>query len=137
MRGRRPGPLSGLDGPEPPIGFTPGAFRREQVGHVVLRGPAGDGGGAPAGRDLYPFLCYLPDPDDEKRLHYYEMVYRYGPTHGDALVLEYDRGRRHPRREPVAGLEEAFTAELLARAFRRAPRPPWWCWKAALPVSGN
>jgi WD40 repeat protein len=100
-------------GPQPPGATAPGAFRREHVGHFVLRGPGPD-----AALDLYPFLCYLPDPDRHPRLHYYDAVYRYQATKKQADVLEYDRGYRYPRDEPIAGLEAAFTADLLAKAFQ-------------------
>jgi hypothetical protein len=101
-------------GPGPAAATEPGVFRREQVGHFVLRGPA-EGS---AVHDLYPFLAYLPDPDQQNRLHFYDSVYRYQATRKEATVLEYDSGQRHPRTEPMAGLEEAFTAELLAKAFK-------------------
>src|SRR5262249_22590667 len=42
-------------GPSPARATEPGSFAREAIGHFVLRGPGGEG------RDLYPFLCYLPD----------------------------------------------------------------------------
>jgi WD40 repeat protein len=79
-------------------------------GRFVLRGQAD--------RDLFPFLCYLPGPAGEKRLHFYEALHRYQPTRKEATVLEYDDGCRHVRPEPVAGLERAFTPELLARACK-------------------
>ena len=34
-------------------------------------------------------------------------------------VLEYDEGYRHLTSDPIGGLEEAFTAELLAKSFKR------------------
>jgi hypothetical protein len=69
--------------------------------------------------DLYPFLCYLPDPQQEKRLHYYDSIYRYTVARKEAAVLEYDQGFKQASSEPISGLEEAFTAELLAAAFGR------------------
>jgi len=99
-------------GPQPGTATEPGSFSTTEIGHFVLRGPEGEY------RDLYPFLCYLPDSQQENRLHYYDSLYRYQATKKEATVLEYDKGSRHPRPEPAAGLEEAFTAELLARAFK-------------------
>ena len=100
-------------GPEPSTATEPGSFARAQVGHFVLRGPEGQV------RDLFPFLCYLPAPDDAQRLHYYDSLHRYKAAGKDALALEYDEGFKQARPEPVAGLEEAFTAELLAEKFGR------------------
>jgi WD40 repeat protein len=99
-------------GPDPGTATEPGSFSGDEIGHFVLRGPGA------AQRDLYPFLCYLPDSQQENRLHYYDSLYRYQVTKKEATVLEYDNGERHARPEPVAGLEEAFTADLLARAFK-------------------
>jgi WD40 repeat protein len=99
-------------GPRPGTATEPGAFSREQIGRFTLCGP---GGGA---LDLYPFLCYLPDPRQESRLHFYDSLYRYQATRKEATVLEYDHGERHPRAEPAVGLEDAFTADLLAKAFK-------------------
>ena len=99
-------------GPEPGAGTTPGAFSSKEVGRFVLCGPGG------AYRDLHPFVCYLPDARRENRLHYYDSLYRYQAARKEANVLEYDQGERHPRPEPVAGLEEAYTAGLLAQAFK-------------------
>lgn len=98
-------------GPQPGTGTEPGRFSTKEVGHFILRHPGGH-------RDLFPFLCYVPDSQQEKRLHYYDSLYRYQATKKEATVLEYDNGERHPSAEPAAGLEEAFTAELLARAFK-------------------
>jgi hypothetical protein len=98
-------------GPQPGTGTEPGRFSTKQVGHFILRHPGGH-------RDLYPFLCYVPDSEQEKRLHYYDSLYRYQATKKEATVLEYDNGERHPRAEPAAGLEDVFTADLLARAFK-------------------
>jgi WD40 repeat protein len=109
-------------GPAPQETTEPGSFRREQIGHFVLRGlqlapsAAGDGGGI---RDLYPFICYLADAEQEKRLHFYDSIYRYRETRREVSVLEYDNGFRQASPEPVAGLEETFTAELLSKAFKR------------------
>ncbi len=99
-------------GPRPGAATEPGSFPAREVGHFVLRGPGGET------RDLHPFLCYVPDARQESRLHYYDSLYRYQAAKKEATVLEYDHGERHPRPEPAAGLEEAFTAELLARAFK-------------------
>ena len=101
-------------GPQPGAATEPADFSRKEIGHFILRGP---GGGR---RDLYPFLCRLPDSRKEERLHYYDSLYRFKPPRKEATVLEYNNGERHPRPEPVAGLEEAYTAELLAKAFK-------WC----------
>jgi hypothetical protein len=90
----------------------PGSFTAREIGHFVVRGPGGDY------LDLYPFLCYLPDIRQENRLHYYDSLYRYQATRKEATVMDYDNGERHPRPEPAAGLEETFTAELLAKAFK-------------------
>ena len=99
-------------GPRPGGTTEPADFSRKEIGHFVLR-RAGEGR-----LDLHPFLCYLPDPNRENRLHYYDSLYRYQATKKEATVLEYDNGERHPRPEPAAGLEEAFTADLLAKAFQ-------------------
>jgi hypothetical protein len=99
-------------GPQPGTATEPGSFSTKEIGHFVLRGPGGEY------RDVYPFLCYLPDSQQENRLHYYDSLYRYQATKKEAIVLEYDNGERHPRPEPAAGLEEAFTAELLEQAFK-------------------
>jgi hypothetical protein len=100
-------------GPQPGTGTEPGAFARERVGQFVLRGQDGQL------RDLSPFLCYLPDPQQERRLHFYDSLYRYTAARKEVEALEYDHGFRQASAEPVTGLEEAFTAELLARAFGR------------------
>src|SRR5262249_3448284 len=90
----------------------------DQVGRFVLRGP-GLATGPTEVFDLYPFLCYLPSPTLPDRLHFYDSVYRYQATRKAATVLEYDEGWKHHREEPIAGLEQAFTAELLAGAMKR------------------
>jgi WD40 repeat protein len=102
-------------GPEPGTATEPGAFARAQVGHFVVRGPEGDV------RDLFPFVSYLPasDRDKAQRLHYYDALHRYKAAGKDAQVLDYDEGFKQARPEPVAGLEAAFTAELLADKFGR------------------
>lgn len=138
-------------GPAPAEADEPGHFRREHVGHFVLRAPdahvvrgsptphvspieglpgdscrtddlplpaAGESRGDGV-RDLYPFLCYLPDAQQQQRLHFYDSIYRYKETRKEVQVLEYDEGFKHNDSEPVAGLEEAFTAELLSAAFKR------------------
>ena len=69
--------------------------------------------------DLYPFICYVPDSQHQRRLHYYDSIYRYQETRKDVRVLDYDDGLRRETPEPVPGLEERFTRELLTRAFRR------------------
>jgi DNA-directed RNA polymerase specialized sigma24 family protein len=99
-------------GPEPGAATEPGCFSAKGIGHFVLRGASGEY------RDLYPFVCYLPDTQQANRLHYYDSLYRYQATKKAATVLEYDNGERHSRPEPATGLEEAFTAELLAQAFK-------------------
>jgi hypothetical protein len=108
-------------GPEPATTTEPGEFRPEQIGHFVLRGRA-DGerpGGGPGIRDLYPFMCYVPDARQQHRLHYYDSLYRYQESRKDVRVLEYDEGFKQVTSEPVAGLEARFTRELLAKAFGR------------------
>jgi WD40 repeat protein len=100
-------------GPQPSTLAEPGCFDRAQVGHYVLRGPEAQV------RDLFPFVCYLPVADKEYRLHFYDALHRYKTTGKGALVLEYDDGLRQTRSEPIAGIEAAFTAELLAEAFGR------------------
>jgi WD40 repeat protein len=99
-------------GPEPSAATEPGRFRPDQVGRFVLWGLGET-------IDLYPFLCYLPSPAPAERLHFYDSVYRYQASRKAATVLEYDEGWRHPRPEPIDGLERAFTAELLAVAMKR------------------
>jgi len=91
----------------------PGSFQREQIGHFLMRGPNS------TTRDLYPFLCYLPDAEGEQRLHFYDSIYRYQETRKEVSVLEYDNGFKHASTEPVSGLEQAFTTELLKKAFQR------------------
>ncbi len=100
-------------GRQPSTATEPGSFPRTQVGHFVLRGAESQV------RDLFPFLCYLPVRDNVERLHYYDSLHRYKAAGKDALALEYDEGFKHARPEPVAGLEQAFTAELLAEKFGR------------------
>ena len=102
----------GWMGPQPGTATEPGSFAVNEVGHFVLRGPSG------WYQDLYPFVCYLPDRRQEKRLHFYDSLYRYQATKKEAKVLEYDTGERHPRPEPALGLEECFTIDLLAKAFQ-------------------
>ena len=99
-------------GAEPSAAVVPGAFRRDDVGRFVLGPPPGGGV-----LSLFPFLSYLPDPDKRNRLHFYDSLYRYTAARKEATVLEYDGGERHPRPEPMTGLEEVFTADLLAKAF--------------------
>lgn len=98
-------------GPQPGPATEPGQFALEEVGHFVLRGPGG------RSHDLFPFVCYLPDRSQEQRLHFYDSLYRYRSTKKEATVLEYDTGERQPRPEPIQGLEQRFTADLLANAF--------------------
>lgn len=93
--------------------IEPGSFQREQIGHFLLRGPES------TTCDLYPFLCYLPDAEGEQRLHFYDSIYRYQETRKEVSVLEYDNGLKHASSEPVSGLEQAFTTELLKKAFQR------------------
>ena len=100
-------------GPEPGSATEPGAFARAQVGHFVVRGTEGDV------RDLFPLVSYLPASDQAQRLHYYDALHRYKAAGKDALVLDYDEGFKQARPEPVAGLEAAFTAQLLAEKFGR------------------
>jgi WD40 repeat protein len=100
-------------GPRPGDGTEPGDSTRELIGRFALRGPAGEV------RDLYPFVCYLPDPQKECRLHYYDSLSRYTAVRKEVEALEYDHGFKQSTAAPVAGLEEAFTAELLAKAFGR------------------
>ena len=101
-------------GAEPSTATVPGAFRRDDIGRFVLA-PKAAAGGALA---LFPFLCYLPGPTNDHRLHFYDSVYRYTAARKEATVLEYDGGERHPRPEPLVGFEDAFTADLLAQAFK-------------------
>jgi WD40 repeat protein len=104
-------------GPQPDTAVEKGCFSSKEIGHFVLRRSSGP---LPEGDtlDLEPFLCYLPDHEEkEDRLHYYDSLYRYKATKKEALVLEYDNGKRHPRPEPITGLERIYTAELLAQAF--------------------
>jgi hypothetical protein len=100
-------------GPLPRDATEPGDFSREHVGRFVLRGPGGQM------RDLYPFLCYLADPRRDHRLHFYESVCRYGAARKEVEALEYDHGFKQASAEPIPGLEEVFTTNLLARAFGR------------------
>ena len=96
-------------GSEPATATEPGEFRQEQIGHFVLGcRPAGErlGGGLDI-RDLYPFICYVPDARQQHRLHYYDSIYRYQETRKDVRVLEYDEGFKQVTPEPVAGLERA------------------------------
>ncbi len=72
-------------GPEPASATEPGEFPREQIGHFVLRGPSPpeETEGKSQVRDLYPFLCYVPDAQKQNRLHYYDSIYRYQETRKD------------------------------------------------------
>ncbi len=108
-------------GPEPTTATEPGEFRLEQIGHFMLRGHvAGERPEVgPDIRDLYPFICYVPDAKRQHRLHYYDSIYRYQETRKEVRVLEYDEGSRQVTPEPVAGLEARFTRELLSKAFGR------------------
>ena len=94
---------------------------QEQIGHFVLAGrrPGERRAGALDNRDLYPFICYVPDARQQHRLHYYDSIYRYQETRKEVRVLEYDEGFKQVTPEPVAGLEAHFTRELMARAFGR------------------
>ena len=58
-------------GPQPGTATEPGSFSSKQIGHFLLRGPGG------ASCELFPFLCYLPDSEQENRLHFYDSLYRY------------------------------------------------------------
>jgi len=98
-------------GPTPPTTWEPATIRRSAVGHFVLCGPNG------AVVDLFPFLCYTPADNDPERLRYYDSMYAYKARRKEAFVLAYEDGERRVRPEPVPGLEERFTAELLAQAF--------------------
>ena len=115
-------------GPSPAKADEPGSFRREHAGHFILRGlqplPPTVRVGLEEARaegvwDLYPFLCYLPDAQQQQRLHFYDSIYRYQETRKEVQVLEYDEGFKHNDESPVAGLEEVFTTELLNAAFKR------------------
>jgi hypothetical protein len=108
-------------GTEPATATEPGEFRREQIGHFVLRGrfPQKGPEDEPEVRELYPFICYAPDARKQKRLHYYDSIYRYQETRKDVRILEYDEGYKQVTRDPVAGLEARFTEELLSRAVGR------------------
>jgi WD40 repeat protein len=104
-------------GATPGTATIPGRFPKRLVGQFVVR-PPGPGAEGAAARSLFPFVCYLPDPAQERRLHFYDSMYQYKPTRKEATVLEYDTGERHERDEPARGLEEAFNADLLAQAFK-------------------
>ncbi len=103
-------------GPQPGKTTEPGDFRGEHVGHFVLRGRTSDWS---AVRNLYPFICYLPDIEQENRLHFYDSIYRYQASRKEVQLLEYDNGFKQASQDPIRGLEEAFTTELLSRAFKR------------------
>ena len=111
-------------GLSPEAELQSGSFDPEKKEHLVLRGP----GPLPQIRDLFPFLCFLPDADACKRLHYYDSVYRYQESdkstkeRKQAKIREYDLGSIHPSSEPIPGLEETFTKELLASAFNGVAR---------------
>jgi hypothetical protein len=100
-------------GPQPSTAVEPGSFSRNQIGHFVVRGPEG------SCRDLYPFICYLPDKQQEKRLHFYDSLDKYSVSRKEVLALEYEQGFKSATAEPIPGLEQVFTADLLAAAFGR------------------
>src|SRR5712691_8539978 len=106
-------------GRQPATATEPGAFSREVIGHFILRGQAPqEGHAAPQVRDLYPFLGYLPDPEQARRLHFYDSLYQY-KVRKEVGALDYDNGFKQISAEPIPGLEKAFTADLLAAAFGR------------------
>lgn len=104
-------------GPQPDTTTVPGSFRRDQIGRFVVcrRKGRGDAPAEPEVRDLYPFVCHLPDKNQEQRLHFYDSINRYREAHKEARVLEYDNGFRTVSPVPVSGLEETFTPEVLAK----------------------
>jgi hypothetical protein len=98
-------------GPQPDATTVPGIFRRDQIGRFAVCRRTG-GADAPAGpevRDLYPFVCYLPDKNQEQRREPLAELHRLIPEnvfHGpfrislevtrigshDALVLRLRHG---------------------------------------------
>ncbi len=97
-----------------------GAFDESLDGHFVLCHATDieTGGQAQPVTDLFPFLCYLPDREQQSRLHFYESIRRYQETRKEVDVLEYDTGFKCVRPEPIVGLERLLTPELLAKAFK-------------------
>ena len=106
-------------GPKADMSTVPGSFRRDQIGRfVVCRRTGGrDEPAEPEVRDLYPFVCYLPDKNQEQRLHFYDSINRCRETYKEATVLEYDNGFRTVSRVPMSGLEETFTPESLSKVI--------------------
>lgn len=104
-------------GPQPDRATVPGNFRRDQIGRFVVCRRTGrrDSLAEREARDLYPFVCYLPDKNQEQRLHFYDSINCYREAHKEAKVLEYDNGFRTVSCVPMSGLEETFTPEVLAR----------------------
>jgi WD40 repeat protein len=100
-------------GDDPAHSTEPGSFPRGLVGQFVIRGPVS------AVQPLDPFVCYIPGPNQEQRLHFYDAVYRYTVARKELTLLEYDEGFKRVSPDPVPALEAAFTAELLAAAFGR------------------
>ncbi len=101
----------------PDFGFTnrPGSFAEQHVGHFVMLKGQGESPEHDV-LDLYPFICLLPDADQNQRVHFYDSIYQYRGSRKEVMVLEYDNGFRQPSEVPVVGLEKAFGSELLSRA---------------------
>ena len=98
-----------------------GAFAEDLCGHFVLRRSAEVAATSTRQEvtDLFPFLCYLPDREQQHRLHFYESIRNYREVRKEVDVLEYDNGFRCVSAVPIAGLERLFTADLLAKAAKR------------------
>ncbi len=104
-------------GPLPSASRESVPFLREQVGHFVLIRPVERL--RVEVKDLHPFVCLLPDNGQTHRLHYYDFLHRYQETRKEAAMLEYDEGFKRAFPDPLPGLEDVFTRELLAQTFKR------------------
>lgn len=111
---------SGWTGIEPGKVTESAKFDESLIEHFVLRQSAQTDGTDTAQpvTDLFPFLCYLPDREQQPRLHFYDSIRRYQETRKEVDVLEYDTGIKCVSPVPVSGLERLLTPELLAKASK-------------------
>ena len=103
-------------GPDLDEQVEPGRFAPELLGNFVCHWTEGE---QQEFRTLDPFICYLPDAQQDRRLHCYDSIYRYTAKRKEVAVLEYEFGFKQTDQSLAADLEAAFTAELLTQAFQR------------------